>query len=129
VRPKIALHSFIVEAEPELDDDAWAELGERLREMVATGEAPSAPIEPLRKVIVEVNGGEGGRSVVRVIAPDELGLLSSICRFFQAEGLNIETLRAQADEGVAKATFVICGDANQDVLIPNLKRWLADPPT
>ena len=43
-------------------------------------------------VVVE---GEGDRSIVKVAAPDEQGLLATICRYFQAHKVNIETLQAQ----------------------------------
>ncbi len=99
-KQKLALQSFVVDSGDQFDDDAWDELGKRLRSMVATGRSPTPIVRPLRQVSVTVQG-TGERSMVKVTAPDEQGLLSTICRYFQAHHVNIETLHARTNDGIA----------------------------
>lgn len=124
LHPKVALHSFIVDSSAELDNVSWVRLGDRLRKMVATGRAPRPEVGPLKPVTVSVEGA-GERLMVKVIAPDEVGLLSSICRCFQANGLNIETLRAKVRDGKAQGTLLVVGDADPQELKDGLEQWLA----
>jgi pimeloyl-ACP methyl ester carboxylesterase/glycine cleavage system regulatory protein len=123
LHPKVALHSFIVDANAELDSVAWVKLGERLRKMVATGKAPRSEIGPLKNVAVSAEG-VGERLMVKVRAPDEVGLLSTICGCFQASDMNIETLRAKARDGTAEGTFIVVGDAEPQDLKGRLEEWL-----
>jgi len=81
-RQHLAVHSFIVGGGVQFDNAAWEALGERLRSMVATGSAPSPILRPLQPVVVTVQGA-GNRSMVEVIAPDEQGILATICRYFK----------------------------------------------
>jgi UTP:GlnB (protein PII) uridylyltransferase len=123
LHPRVALHSFIVEAAPEFSSDAWPNLGERLRTMVATGNAPRLTVGPLRPVAVSVEGDQD-RLMVRVRAPDETGLLSAICRFFQESQINIETLKARARDTTAVATFLVVGELAPEDLKARLEEWL-----
>jgi UTP:GlnB (protein PII) uridylyltransferase len=107
----LALHSYIVEGGDEFDSVAWDALGERLRTMVATGHALLPVLRPLRPVSVTVQGS-GDRSIVKVVAPDEQGLLSTICRYFQAHDVNIETLQARTRDGIAHDTFLVTGEVD-----------------
>lgn len=110
-RPKLALHSFIVDTEDELSSKDWDTLGDRLRRMVATRKAPRVDLGPIRPVIATVQG-LGDRSMVKVVAPDKAGLLSAICRHFQEHEVNIETLRARTEGGIAHGTFVVVGSVD-----------------
>jgi pimeloyl-ACP methyl ester carboxylesterase/glycine cleavage system regulatory protein len=114
-RPAIALHSFIVDIDAELASYDWERLGGRLRAMVSTRRAPSTNLAPSPSAAVTVQG-IGERSVVKVAAPDEPGLLTTICRFFQLQGLNIETLQARTTGGVAHDTFIVLGTVDVDGL-------------
>ena len=108
-RPQeLALHSFIVRGGVEFDEGGWDVLGERLRSMVATGHADIPFIRALHPVRVTVQGS-GDRSIVQVVAPDEQGLLSTICRYFQTHRVNIETLQAITTDGTAHDTFLVAG--------------------
>ncbi|HUC37293.1 MAG TPA: alpha/beta fold hydrolase [Acidimicrobiales bacterium] len=122
-RQSLALHSFIVGGGAHFDSTAWDALGERLRSMVATGTAPLPTLRPLSPVSVTVHG-KGDRSMVKVIAPDEQGLLATICRYFQVHDVNIETLQARTRNGIANDTFLVVGSVEAE----GLKLTLEHPP-
>jgi pimeloyl-ACP methyl ester carboxylesterase/glycine cleavage system regulatory protein len=123
-RQHLAVHSFIVGGGVQFDSAAWEVLGERLRTMVATGTAPSPILRPLQPVMVTVQGA-GNRSMVEVVAPDEQGLLATICRYFQVHDVNIESLQARTRNGVAKDTFLVIGELDGE----GLKEVLEHPPS
>jgi len=125
-RQKVALLSFIVEAEQGLDKEAWAKLGDRLRKMVVSAKVPWPTVGPLGSVIVTAQG-VGGRSMVKVTAPDEDGLLSTICRCFHLHGVNIETLRARTHDGTAQDTFIVVTEISPESLQEEIEDWLSDP--
>ncbi|HXW35278.1 MAG TPA: hypothetical protein VEJ87_11925, partial [Acidimicrobiales bacterium] len=120
-RPNVALHSFIVDSDGDLSDEAWDALGARLRKMVSAGKAPSPPLRPLRPVRVTVEG-VADQSMVKVVAPDQTGLLSAVCRHFQTHGVNIQTLRARTRDGFAHGTFVVLGEVDAVELSEYLER-------
>jgi glycine cleavage system regulatory protein/surfactin synthase thioesterase subunit len=119
---RLALHSFVVECGDHLDDEAWASLGEDLRAMVADGSTVVPSLRPSPPVHITVQGAEGDRSLVRVVARDQLGLLSALCRWFALEGANIESLHARTADGMADDTFLVVGhvDADADALTRHL---------
>ena len=121
-RQHLALHSFIVSGGVQFNAASWDALGEQLRTMVATGSAPPPLVRPLRPVSVIVEGA-GDRSIVKVVAPDEHGLLATICRYFHTHGVNIESLQARTRHGVARDTFLVIGTVESD----DLKAHLASP--
>ena len=121
-RQKLALHAFVVDAGVEIPASMWSMLGKRLRKMAATGNTPWLASGSIRPVIVTVRGDDD-RSLVRVVAPDRTGLLSSTCRYFQTRGINIEALRAQTREEVAHDTFVVVGR----VVASDVQTWLESP--
>lgn len=116
----LALHSFIVGGGVQFDRAAWDALGNRLRTMTALGTAPSPTLRPLHPVKVTVQGA-GDRSLVKVVAPDEQGLLATICRYFQDHDINIETLQARTNNGVARDTFLVVGSIEADGLAAVLR--------
>jgi pimeloyl-ACP methyl ester carboxylesterase/glycine cleavage system regulatory protein len=113
----LALHSFAVDGAAAIDASAWDQLGARLRAMVATGSAPVPLVRPVRPTRIVVRGGdEGGRSMVTVTAPDQVGLLASLCRAFAAAGTNIESLQARTTRGAAHDTFLVAGTIDADTI-------------
>jgi len=60
--------------------------------------------------------GAGNRSMVEVVAPDEQGLLATICRYFQVHDVNIESLQARTRNGFAKDTFLVIGELDGEGL-------------
>jgi pimeloyl-ACP methyl ester carboxylesterase/glycine cleavage system regulatory protein len=118
-RQHLAIHSFIVSGGVQFNAASWDALGEQLRTMVATGSAPPPQIGPLRPVSVVVEGA-GDRSIVKVVAPDEPGLLATICRYFQTHKVNIESLQARTRHGVARDTFLVIGTIEAEDLQAHL---------
>jgi UTP:GlnB (protein PII) uridylyltransferase len=118
-RQHLALHSFIVSGGVHFNTASWDALGEQLRTMVATGSAPTPMVRSLSPVSVVVEGA-GDRSIVKVVAPDEQGLLATICRYFQTHKVNIETLQARTRHGVARDTFLVIGTVEAEALKAHL---------
>jgi UTP:GlnB (protein PII) uridylyltransferase len=72
-------------------------------------------------VSVTVHGADD-RSIVKVVAPDEQGLLATICRYFQVHDVNIETLQARTRNGLADGTFLVIGKVEAEGLKAHLDR-------
>ncbi|MFI5292888.1 MAG: alpha/beta fold hydrolase, partial [Candidatus Limnocylindrales bacterium] len=113
---RLALHSFVIESRETFDDVAWRRLGEDLRAMVAGGSTSAPPLRPVRSMHVNVRGAGGDRSIVRVTARDQLGLLSALCHSLAIQGANIESLHARTTEGVADDTFLVVGAVDGDAV-------------
>lgn len=112
----LALHSFVVESMETFDKAAWTRLGEDLRAMVAVGSTSAPALGPVRSLQVNVRGVGGDRSMVRVTARDQLGLLSALCHSFAVQGANIESLHARTTEDVADDTFLVVGPVDGEAL-------------
>ena len=61
-------------------------------------------------------GQDTGRTVVRVVAPDQLGLLWAACRWFADNDVSIEATNASTVDGVARDVFVVTGEFDADAL-------------
>jgi glycine cleavage system regulatory protein len=116
-RRQLTLHSFIVDGGDSLDGGTWTKLGDDLRAMVADSTTIPPPLRATRPVRVTVQGTDGDRSMVRVTARDQLGLLSALCRWFAAQGAIIESLHARTAAGVADDTFLVVGHVDGDALV------------
>jgi len=118
-RDGLALHSLTVKASGGLDQQRWAAIGARLRD-VGAGEHVQAPFSASGRAGVSVTGEGDGRSVVRVTAPDRLGLLSAVCRWFAANDVSVEAASISTVEGVAKDVFLVEGVCDVDRLVDHL---------
>jgi pimeloyl-ACP methyl ester carboxylesterase/predicted amino acid-binding ACT domain protein len=121
-RWRLALHSFVVGGGGGIDEPAWTNLGDDLRGLVAAGSTPPPTLRPVRGVRVMVQGAGGDRSMVRVTARDQLGLLSALCRWFATQDVNIESLQARTAGGVVDDTFLVVGDVDGDALVRFLEQ-------
>ena len=65
---------------------------------------------------VTVQGAEGNRSMVRVVADDQVGLLSALCRWFAERDVSIESLHARTVKGRADDTFLVAGQVDARAL-------------
>ena len=114
-----ALHSLTVRCEAGLDQEQWALIGERLRS-VATGERAPTPFKPSGRADVTVTGEGDGRSVVQVTAPDRIGLLSAVCRWFADNDVSVEAASISTVDGIAKDVFLVDGDCDVEALARRL---------
>ena len=71
---------------------------------------------PIGKATVTASGDSTNRSVVRVTAPDQLGLLWSICRWFADHDVPIEAASATTVNGIARDVFVVEGACDASAL-------------
>ena len=115
----LALHSLTVKASGGLDQQRWATIGARLRD-VGAGERVEAPFVATGRADVSVTGEGDGRSVVRVTAPDRIGLLSAVCRWFAANEVSVEAASISTVDGVAKDVFLVEGACDVDGLVDHL---------
>ena len=90
--------------------DDWDRLGSELRTALTNSEpALVAGFHPLAPVRVTTTAGEARRVVVRVQAPDRIGLLWAVAQWLADQGSNIEVARVGSTADLADDTFVVDG--------------------
>ena len=57
---------------------------------------------------------------MRVTAPDRIGLLSAVCRWFADHGVSVEAASISTVDGVAKDVFLVSGDCDVAALADHL---------
>jgi pimeloyl-ACP methyl ester carboxylesterase/glycine cleavage system regulatory protein len=119
----IALHSLTFTSTTGAVPD-WDALGERLRS-IATRPPAASRYAPTGRATVSASGSGPGRSVVRVTAPDGLGLLEATSRWFAARGVSIEAAEIATRGGTATDRFLVNGDFEPS----ELATYLSRPPT
>ena len=78
-------------------------------------------MRPRRDVRVSVHGDVTGRSLVRVHAADDVGLLAGICRWFAEQGTSIESLHARTTSSGADDALLVTAPCDG----PDLHRYLS----
>jgi len=101
----MALHALTVQGADGFAAEDWERLGADLGKL---GRASRPKISPVRAA-VSVYGAGGDRSLVRLTAPDQVGLLWAISDWFAGHGVSIESLDASTTDGVAHDVFLVCG--------------------
>jgi glycine cleavage system regulatory protein len=117
----LALHSMTVAAGEPVSDDRWAALGERLRSMSTVGRRRSLYV-PTGRANVTVSGEGTGGALVKVTAPDGLGLLEAICRWFADYEVTINAAKVTTRGRTAVDTFLVDGAFNPSLLAHVLSR-------
>jgi pimeloyl-ACP methyl ester carboxylesterase/predicted amino acid-binding ACT domain protein len=106
----VALHSLTVTstetARPASPD--WDALGDALRS-AARGHRPTSQYVPTGRATVSAADSGAGRTLVKVVAPDGLGLLQTITRWFAERGLSIEAAEITTRDGIATDRFLVDG--------------------
>ncbi len=115
----LALHAVTFRPDGAFDDQRWDALAARLRGLTVAGPAQHAFI-PTGQADVRVDGADTGRSVVAVTAPDQLGLLATICRWLADHDVSIETMNVATVGAVATDSFIVIGDCDADALARHL---------
>jgi UTP:GlnB (protein PII) uridylyltransferase len=110
----LALHALTLHAPTALGPDRWERIGDALR-AVADPDGRVA-YRARGRVSVTSNGDDGGRAIVRVAAPDQIGLLHAICRWFADHDVAIESASVSTDADRAADTFVVVGPCDPDAL-------------
>ncbi len=121
-----AMHALTVRCDAGLDEHQWELIGDRLRASASGGTAPMSFV-PSGRADVVVTGEGDGRSVVRVTAPDRIGLLSAVCRWFAEHDISVEAASISTVDGVAKDVFLVDGDCDVDGLAHHLSGQRAHP--
>lgn len=118
--PGFALHALTVRHAGPVPAETWAAVGRDLEARDRDPAVPAASFVPVGRAVVEVDGANGGRWLVRVTAPDQVGLLWAICQWFADLGVSIESLHAATDGAVASDTFIVDGPCDADALAARL---------
>jgi pimeloyl-ACP methyl ester carboxylesterase len=124
---RLALHALTVEADGQLDEADWERIGEQLK-TVAGGARGAPPFTPSGRARVTVTGAGTGGTVIRVRAPDQLGLLAATCRWIADQGATIQSAHIATRGGKVDDVFVIDGDLDTTVLERHLSEQRNAPP-
>ncbi|MCU1501760.1 MAG: Alpha/beta hydrolase fold, partial [Ilumatobacteraceae bacterium] len=116
---RLALHALTVRSRTPFDEERWTAIGGRLRE-TAEGSSPSYRFVPTGRARVTRSGEGIDTSIVRVTAPDRIGLLSAICRWFADHGVSIEAADISTVDGNVNDVFLIDGECDTDLLARHL---------
>ncbi len=114
----LALHALTADA-PGWGPEQWAALTADLRALA--GETHAAPIfVPIGPAFVSSSSQAGGRCVITVRAPDQVGLLWSICRWLADHGASIDAAHGSRDGGMAEISLVVTGRPDPEALATHL---------
>jgi len=103
----LALHALTV-TDAALTSARWARLGARLQGL-GTEAPPTVDFTPIGRATATSSPSGMGRCVVTVTAPDQVGLLCAICRWFAEHGASIEAAHVGATEGEVEDHFIVVG--------------------
>jgi len=123
----IALHALTLHDAVQVASGGWERIGADLRAAGTGGHHPGPSFVAVGRASVTVNGTEPERILVRVTAPDQIGLLNEICRWFADSALSIESLHAATDEATAHDVFLVAGRCDASELAAHLSRRPPDP--
>ena len=118
----LALHALTVQNAGDLDAPGWEQLGKDLQALGADDDRSWPDFVPAGRAVVTVDGSEPERTLVRVQAPDQIGLLSRICRWFADHDLSVESLHAATDGETARDVFLVTGTCRAPELASHLSR-------
>ena len=121
----IALHSLTVRSTTSATPD-WDALGAALRS-AAGGARPATPYVPTGRATVVVAENSADRTLVKVTAPDGLGLLETISRWFAQHDISIEAAEVSTRRGIATDRFLIDGELEPTALADHLSRPATSP--
>jgi pimeloyl-ACP methyl ester carboxylesterase/glycine cleavage system regulatory protein len=118
----LALHAITVAGADSLDDQTWSRLGDDLRSMGTAGGQLRPRFVPAGRATVTASGTGPGQTLVRVTAPDQVGLLWAICRWLADRSLSIDSLHAATQDAMARDVFLVSGSATVGDLAGHLSR-------
>ena len=109
---ELAILRLAVASRQAMTDADWDRVGEGLRASLS-GEVsvcPADDFQPCPPVRVTATPAETGRVVLRLEAPDRVGLIWALASWLAERGANIEVARVDTNGDMADDTFVIDGD-------------------
>jgi pimeloyl-ACP methyl ester carboxylesterase/glycine cleavage system regulatory protein len=116
----LALHALTVHSDGGIDAGLWEQVGARMQ---ASADTPVRILfRPSGRARVSTTGAGTGTSIVRVNAPDDIGLLSATCRWFADHGISIEAAGIDTTNGTANDVFLIDGECDTGDLAAHLSR-------
>ncbi|MHB8464438.1 MAG: ACT domain-containing protein [Acidimicrobiales bacterium] len=101
-------------------DEEWQRVGTDLQDAIRNTEISAPVFEPRPPVKVAADVQTGGRTLLRVSAPDRPGLLWAVAAWLAAQGCNIEVAKADGDGQLADDTFVVDGEVDARALATHL---------
>jgi glycine cleavage system regulatory protein len=122
--PELALHSLTI-ADCDLTQPGWDDLSARLRRLGQEG-SPPVTFVPTGRAVVTSSPSGMGRSVVTVTAPDQVGLLWAVCRWFADHEVSIEaayvghSVGSVGSAGQVEDHFVVIGQPDARALAARL---------
>ncbi len=111
----LALHTLVFDPGEALNPNRWEELSVRLRTLGRKSRAKPA-FQPIGPAQVTVNGTSASDTVVEVSAPDSVGLLWAICRWFADHDITIASAHACTNYGMADTAFIVHGSCDPNAL-------------
>jgi pimeloyl-ACP methyl ester carboxylesterase/glycine cleavage system regulatory protein len=122
----LALHALTVHGARDFVAEDWDRLGADLRDLDRSGGERRLTLAPVRATVT-VYGAGADRSLVRLTASDQIGLLWAVSDWFARQGVSIECLDASTTDGVAHDVFLVIGPFVASDLSRHLSRG-GDPP-
>jgi glycine cleavage system regulatory protein len=119
VEEGIALHSLTVDAPKDFLPDSWDLLAKRLRS-VGDGSGDGFLFEPSGHAVVRCTPQAMGRSLLSVHAPDQVGLLWTVCAWLADNDVTIESMRVTSAEWTAHDEFIVKGSFDPAALAEHL---------
>jgi UTP:GlnB (protein PII) uridylyltransferase len=123
--PAIALHSLTIRSKRAATPD-WDALGAALQTAIG-GSRPATHYTPTGRATVVTTESGADRTLVRVTAPDGIGLLETISRWFAERGISIEAAEITTVGGTATDRFLIEGELEPAALAAHLSRPSTPP--
>jgi [protein-PII] uridylyltransferase len=116
---ELALHALTVQSDTAITQRRWTEIGSRLRGL-GTGTPVATPYLPSGRVRAIRTGAGDGTSVVRVTAPDRLGILGAIARWFADHDVSVEAANVATIDGQVQDVFLVRGSFEVEELSRSL---------
>jgi predicted amino acid-binding ACT domain protein len=91
-----------------LTEERWDRLGARLQDL-GRSEPPVVNFAPVGRAEVRSSPSGMGRCVVTVTAPDQVGLLWAVCRWFADHDVSIEAAHIGGADGQVEDHFIVVG--------------------
>jgi pimeloyl-ACP methyl ester carboxylesterase/predicted amino acid-binding ACT domain protein len=118
-KKRVAMHALDLRRDAPLSTEEWERLGADLRDPLRH-EMPRPAVPPVRAKVT-LYGMDTDRNLVRVTAPDHVGLLWRVCEWFAAHNVSIESVDASTTDGIAHDVFLVSGAFDPSDLVEHLQ--------